>query len=161
VLIVLPVGVFITTMPSRGGGRFVDVVGADAGSGDRLEASVAFERLGGQLDAASANGAVGFRDRLPQVFALEARADLVFNAFGPIQQFEAFPRETVEYDYFGHGCNGGGWESSLLSVVRSAGTGPGQQVSAGRQTAGCYPFLAAKLLMKSRRAVTPSIGIAL
>ena len=85
----------------RGGGA-VDVVGADAGPHDRLQPAVTLQHVGGDLHAAAADGAVEFRQRLPEVFAFESRANLVSNAGRGVQQIETFLRERVENDDRGH-----------------------------------------------------------
>ena len=69
-------------MPSRVAACCVDVVGADAGPGDRPQPRVAFERLGGDLHAAAADGAVELGQGLVQFLALQAGADLVLDVAG-------------------------------------------------------------------------------
>ena len=55
--------------PARGSG-FVDVVGANAGTHDRLEPAIAFERFGRDLHAAAADRPVELRERLAERVAL-------------------------------------------------------------------------------------------
>ena len=85
----------------RGGG-VVDVVGADAGPHDRLQPAVALERLGRDLHAAAADGAVELGQGLAQVVALEAGADFVGQCRARRQQIETFLRERIENDDRGH-----------------------------------------------------------
>ena len=103
VLSVLPAGVFITTMPSRVAARRVDVVGADAGPHDGLEPVVAFQGLGGDFDAAAADGAVELGQGRAEGVAFQAGADFVLDARGFGQQIEPFLGQRVENDNFGHG----------------------------------------------------------
>ena len=84
------------------GGRLVDVVGADAGSDDRLEAGVAFEHLGRELHAAAADGPVELRQRGLQVVALESGADFVRDPLGGLEQVEPLLGEVVENNDAGH-----------------------------------------------------------
>jgi hypothetical protein len=85
----------------RGGGA-VDVVGADAGPHDRLQLTVPFERLGGDLHAAATDGAVEFRQGIAEVVTLETGANLVGDAGRGVQQIETFLRERIENDDRGH-----------------------------------------------------------
>ena len=64
--IVLPPGVFITTMPRRRGGRDVDVVDAHARAHDRLQPRLAFENFGRELRARADRDSVGLHERLAQ-----------------------------------------------------------------------------------------------
>ena len=57
--IVLPPGVFITTMPCRVAAGDVDVVDADARPDDRLEPGLVGEDLGGELRPGPDRDAVG------------------------------------------------------------------------------------------------------
>ena len=87
-----------------GSGVFVDVVGADAGADDSAEPRVAFERLGGDFDAASDDRAVELVQRVAEVLALQPGADFIFDASSRVQQIEAVLRQRVENDDFCHDC---------------------------------------------------------
>ena len=84
------------------GGVFIDVVGAYAGADDRFEAAVAFENVGGELDAAAADGAVELGEGLFKSFAFEAGASFDLDAGGRFEEVEAFLGNDVEGDDFGH-----------------------------------------------------------
>ena len=66
--------------PATGSGLEVDIVDADARASDRLEAFVSFKSFGGNLHAATTDGAVEFGKGLAQLFAFKASADLVFES---------------------------------------------------------------------------------
>ena len=80
----------------------VDVVHADAGPGDRPQALVSLQGVGGDFHAAAADGAVGFEEGLSQVLAFQAGADDDFDVSGRLEQVEAVLGEVVEYDDRGH-----------------------------------------------------------
>ena len=98
----LPAGGVHYDDAGAGGGLLVDVVGADAGADDRLQAAIAVEHVGHQLDAAAADRAVEFVESIAEVVAFEAGANFVFKTVGSRQQVEAFLSQVVENDYFGH-----------------------------------------------------------
>ena len=83
---VLPPGVFITTMPCRVAACGVDVVDADAGPGDGPQPRVALQGVGGDFHAAAADGAVGLGQGVVQIVALQPGADFHFHIPGRPQQ---------------------------------------------------------------------------
>ena len=61
------------------GRSLVDVVGADAGPHDRAQATIALQRLRGDLHAAAADRAVRLGQRLAEFVTLQAGANLVLD----------------------------------------------------------------------------------
>ena len=103
---------------ARAGRRFkVDIVDADAGASDRLEPFVAFERFGGDFDAAATDRAVKFGQRLAQFFAFEAGANFVFEP-GVLHHFQTVFGQGVKNDNFRH------WYSPVLRYSGVASPAP-------------------------------------
>ena len=80
VVIELPNGVFITTMPRAGGGGEVDVVDADAGAADHLQAVGGGEDVGGDLGRRADGEAVVVADDRLQLVRLQAGLDVDLDA---------------------------------------------------------------------------------
>ncbi len=85
-----------------GGGTGIDVVSADAGADDGLEAVIAFQGIGRDFDAATANGAVELGQRRAEGIPFETGAHFVADAGGGIQHGQPFGGNRVQNNDFGH-----------------------------------------------------------
>lgn len=88
--------------PLAGGGRSVDIVNADAGTGDGLQAAVARQRIGGDLHAAAADRAVEFGQGRFEPIPFEPGADLDLDAGGRPQQVQAVFGKFIQNDNVCH-----------------------------------------------------------
>ena len=129
-----------------GGRPRVDVVGADAGPHDGLEAMVSFQGVGGDFDAAAANGAVELGQGRAKCVPLQSGTNLVLDAGGLGQQIEPFLGERVENDDFGHGSECALWmkrptlKLKVWQIVRRADRG--QAKFTAEQRTSQFPGLA-------------------
>ena len=86
---VLPPGVFITTMPCRVAASVSMLSTPTPARAIGPQPVVAFQRLGGDLHAAAADRAVGLQQGLAKVLALQSGADLDLDVAGRPQQVQA------------------------------------------------------------------------
>ncbi len=101
VVIVLPSGAFITTMPARGRGLDVDIVNAHARSADDSEVWRLVHQLGRNFGRTADDDAIGVRHLSRESFALELGLfDNVNARVG--QRFEFVFVNVVGDEYFGH-----------------------------------------------------------
>ena len=84
------------------GRLFIDVVGADAGAGDRLQPPVSSQGLGGYFHTAAADCPVKLGERLPQVFARQPGADLELDVSSRFQQLEPVFRKRIQDNHARH-----------------------------------------------------------
>ena len=80
VVIELPNGVFITTMPLRGGGGNVDIVDANAGAADDFEILRRGDDFGGHLGVRAHGEAIILADDLHQLFLLSPGLEIDLEA---------------------------------------------------------------------------------
>ena len=99
----LPPGVFITTMPCRVAALVSMLSTPTPARAIARRRWLPFERFGGDLHAAAADGPVGLQQGLSQVLALQAGADDDFDVSGRLQQIQAVFGQVVQNDDRGHG----------------------------------------------------------
>ena len=99
---VLPPGVFITTMPCRVA-AWVSMLSTPTPARAMARSRVLpSQHVGGDLHAAAADGPVGLQQGVAQVRALQAGADFHFQIAGRLQQGQAVLGQLVENKNFGH-----------------------------------------------------------
>ena len=72
--------------------------GSDACPGDRLEAPVTLQHVGGDLHAAAADRPIEPQERVAELFALQAGADLIFDVSGRLQKIETVSGQVIQND---------------------------------------------------------------
>ena len=110
--IVLPPGVFMTTMPCRVAALVSMLSTPTPARAMALRRWLPCERFGGDLHAAAADRAVELRQGRFEGLALESRADFDFNVGGRSQQIQAVVGKVVQNDDSCHGSLPGNSASS-------------------------------------------------